>query len=509
MATKKVYWNTIAQLWAKFSTAFISIFLIKILTGYLSIDNYWLYSKIYNYMSVFAALADLGLFTITIREISNHREDSQKVQKIIGNMMTVRLSLGIFVVVLWLAIAFFLPWYNSSLALASIFIAWFFTFFGLMNSAILSLLQAYLKTEYSFISTTTGKLVNFLFVLLVVFIIYPKSVIVWNPDLVFKSFLWIMWAWVIGNALMTAMIYNYARKIEKISFKFDTDIIKKLVMMSIPYWMALFLNIVYFKIDVILISILESWDIADTHIALYSVPMKIVEVWMMFGWLFLQSMLPLFSENIFKKKFNELWVLLEKSYRILFIFWVWIVAYSMVWWYEVLRLVATPDYLDHTKYLYNSLDAYRVTVFIFLFYFISSIFTYLLIANNEQSKLLRINFFITILNVVGNFILIPQYSFIWSAVSTLISQIVLLFFTYRASRHIYRFNFAPFFSITVWIFAILWSIISFIVRNYLYSLWFNFITVLIISVSIFALIYFSWIVLIFYRSKLSKLIIRN
>gem|GEM_PF-6808939 len=33
---------------------------------------------------------------------------------------------------------------------------------------------------------------------------------------------------------------------------------------------------------------------------------------------------------------------------------------------------------------YTSLDAYNVTVFVFLFCFISSIFTYLLIANNDQ-----------------------------------------------------------------------------------------------------------------------------
>lgn len=501
MATKKVYLNTIAQLAAKFSTAFISIFLIKILTNYLSLDNYWLYSKVYNYLSIFAALADLGLFTITIREISNHKDDSKKVQKIISNMMTVRLWLWILVFILALSIAYFLPWYNSSLALAAIFIAWFFTFFGLINSAILSLLQAYLKTEYSFISTTTGKLVNFLFVLFVVFILYPKSYITWNPNLEFKSFLWIMWAWVIGNAIMTWMIYNYARKIEKITFWFDREVIKKLIRTSIPYGMALFLNILYFKVDVILLSLLEPRNISDTNIALYSVPMKIVEVWMMFWWLFLQSMLPLFSENIYKKKFDELKFLIQKSYRLLFIFWVWIVAYSMVWGYEILRLVATPDYLDHTKYIYNSLDAYRVTVFIFLFYFISSIFTYLLIANNEQGRLLKINFYITILNIVGNFILIPKFSFVGSAISTLISQIVLLWFTYNASKHICKFDFWFRFSLAVWMFAILWSIISYQLRTYLYSLWFNFILVLVITIFAFSVIYFSWIWFSFYRNK--------
>ncbi|HBA44806.1 TPA: hypothetical protein DEG21_04850 [Patescibacteria group bacterium] len=83
LATKKVYFNTIAQLAGKFSTAFISIFLIKILTNYLSLDDYGLYSKIYNYLSIFAVIADMGLFTITIREISANRENKDIVRKII------------------------------------------------------------------------------------------------------------------------------------------------------------------------------------------------------------------------------------------------------------------------------------------------------------------------------------------------------------------------------------------------------------------------------------------
>gem|GEM_PF-3180877 len=63
-----------------------------------------------------------------------------------------------------------------------------------MNSAIISLLQAYLKTEYSFISTTVGKFSNFMFILLVVYVFFPKSIIESNPDLKFYSFLFLMFA---------------------------------------------------------------------------------------------------------------------------------------------------------------------------------------------------------------------------------------------------------------------------------------------------------------------------
>ena len=59
MATKKVYLNTVAQIAGKISTALISIFLVKILTNYLDLAGYGLYSKIYNYLSIFSVVADL------------------------------------------------------------------------------------------------------------------------------------------------------------------------------------------------------------------------------------------------------------------------------------------------------------------------------------------------------------------------------------------------------------------------------------------------------------------
>jgi O-antigen/teichoic acid export membrane protein len=72
MPTKKIYTNTIAQIVSKILTAIISIAMIKILTNYLDLEHYGLYSKLYNYLSIFAVIADLGLYTITVRELSAH-----------------------------------------------------------------------------------------------------------------------------------------------------------------------------------------------------------------------------------------------------------------------------------------------------------------------------------------------------------------------------------------------------------------------------------------------------
>ena len=76
---KKIASNTFAQILSKVGTAIISIFLISILTNYLSIELYGLYLKIYNYIGIFVFLADLGLYTIAIREISANKSDTKKI----------------------------------------------------------------------------------------------------------------------------------------------------------------------------------------------------------------------------------------------------------------------------------------------------------------------------------------------------------------------------------------------------------------------------------------------
>ena len=78
----------------------------------------------------------------------------------------------------------------------------------------------------------------------------------------------------------------------------------------------------------------------------------------------------------------------------------------------------------------------RVVSFVFFFFFLSSLFTYLLIAAGEQKRLLKINAFIAAANLLGNLAVIPHFSFVGSACVTLASQILLLFMTAHAAKSV-------------------------------------------------------------------------
>ncbi len=455
---KKIFINTIAQILSKAWTAIISILLLSILTNYLSQELFWLYSKVYNYLWIFAFLADLWLYTITIREITKNKEDSKK---IVSNVMTLRTLLWIIIIFLSVWIAYFLPWYNDKITIVSIFIISIFTLISLLNSSILALMQANLKMEFSLFSTILWKLVTFLWICLVVFVFFKKSTFL-DYSL---PFYYVMISWLVWIALNTWLNYFYAKKITQIWFDFDWKYIKHIFKISLPYWLALFLSVVYFKVDIILISLLEPKNISDISIALYSLPMKIVEVLMIVGWFYLNSILSELSKDFENKNFDAIKKLTNISFKILFSFSLFLLVSWTIFRDYIIELVANKDYINAPWHIFSSSSVFFIVLLVLVFYFISNLFIYILISSNNESKLLKINIVVALFNIIWNIIVIPKYSFMWSWIITVLSQILLFMIWYIETNRIIKIKF-----------PIKFILINILFSIFIYIIWSNLIS---------------------------------
>jgi len=472
---KKIASNTISQVVTKALTAIISIFLISLLTNFLTVEMYWLYSKIYNYIWIFVFLADLWLYAITIREVTANKGDSAK---IVGNVMSLRLILWIWILFLALIIAYFLPWYNSSLALVSILIASVFTIFQLINSSILALMQANMKIEFSLFSTVAWKLINLFWVAFIVYFLYSfvyynwiTSISIWE-NIPFILIFIVATIWIFINTLLN---YFYARKITKFWFSFDWGYIKYIFKISLPYWIALFLSVIYFKIDIILLSLIEWPKLWDLSIALYSLPMKIVEVLMVVWGFYMTSILSSLTKAFKEKNNNILQKLIDISFRVLFSFSILVFSLWILFRDYLIEIVANKNYLL-TTHMFNSSDAFLVVFAVIVFYFISLVFIYSLVASDNQDKLLKINIVVTIFNIIWNIILIPKFSFIWAWIITLFSQALLMFLGYFYTKKLIKFSLPLSFIIKNLLFwAFIYIIWLLILNNYSVWLYFDFI----------------------------------
>jgi O-antigen/teichoic acid export membrane protein len=159
---------------------------------------------------------------------------------------------------------------------------------------------------------------------------------------------------------------------------------------------------------------------------LYGLPMKIIEVLMVLGWFYLNSILPSLSQKFTEKKYKEISHMLWLSLKILFSFGLLIFTMWNIFSTDIISIIATEQYINPVWHIYNSVQALNISLWVLLFHFISLAFIYILIASEKQGILLWVNLFVTCINIVWNIILIPHYSFIWAAIITLISQIVLM-----------------------------------------------------------------------------------
>jgi O-antigen/teichoic acid export membrane protein len=260
----------------------------------------------------------------------------------------------------------------------------------------MSYLQATLRTEFTLVANTAGKLLTFGMVVLFASIIYPVTSGVTSE----YKFTLIMLAGLAGNILMTGLTWWYASRYHPVRFAWDSEYIRHIIRVSLPYGIALFLNVIFFKVDMILLSVMESRDIADIAVALYGLPMKLVEVGMMYGTIFLNSLLPVLTTALEKKDNAKVAKLTRHAFSLLFIFGISSSIFIALFAPWVISTISTDAFVHTTLFGHSSVDALRIVGWIFLVYFISSLYTYILIARGEQKKMMYINASIALLNII-------------------------------------------------------------------------------------------------------------
>ena len=197
---------------------------------------------------------------------------------------------------------------------------------------------------------------------------------------------------VLSVVFNTILNFWYARKIVRFGFVWDFDYIKHIFKISLPYGIALFLSFVYFKEDILLLSLMEGPGQGDISIALYSLPMKIVEVVMVVGGFYMTSLLPTLTryfQEVFEKKkaglLQEGEIIQKKidtliliSFKVLFAASFFIFIVGVLFRRSLIQIIAKSDYLLPQP-IFSSSDAFLVVFSVVIFYFISLFFIYTLI----------------------------------------------------------------------------------------------------------------------------------
>lgn len=408
--TRRIAYNTLVQVVGKAIILIISAVSIGILTRYLGTSSYGKFSLALVYMQFFGILADVGLFTIVVREIS---KNPRRTEEIVGNTFGLRLVLSLLVVSLAGALSLVLP-YPPEVRMA-ISLVGLAILFGLMNSSLLTVFQAKLRMDYSVISDTTGRFASFLAVLFVVYY-----------NLGFYAAVATTALGTLATLLVTVIL---VRRLVKVRMRADFTLWKRILIASIPLGLALAINQLYFRIDTIILSMFRSYH----EVGLYSLAYKIIEILLTVPGFFMNSVFPLLSQYVAGSD-SRVRMTLQTSFDFLLMLAVPVAVGGLIIAEPIILLAGGAEFAEAARPL-------KVLVFAVGVSFLNLLFGYALIAKDKLKPNLVLSIGGLTTNIILNFIFIPQYGMMAAAINTLLSELLVFGGAYWLVRR--HYGFAP------------------------------------------------------------------
>jgi O-antigen/teichoic acid export membrane protein len=405
---RRVAVNTAVQFAGKAAILALAAVSIAIITRYLGPSAYGRYALALAYIQLFGVLADVGLFTIVVREISKRPAETSR---LVGNAMTLRALVSVVVLLLALGVSLLLP-YTPQVRVAILIAAVPFVL-GLLNTSMVTVFQSQLRMDRAVIADVAGRAAALAAVAVVVAADWGFYAVVASAA--------------VGAAVTLALTSRLVRPFAAIRFAAEPAVWRSLVVSALPLGIALALNEIYFRADTLIISLYKS----NRQVGFYALAWRVYELVALFPAVIMTSVFPLLSRYVEE---NE-----ARARRLL-------QAASDVFWAVGLPLAAggvvlAPGIVELVggSSFAPSADPLRLLLPAGALAYVNGLFGYALIAKNRQREALWLNVVGLVLNLGLNFALVPSYGIVAAAAVTLGCEVVIFGGSWLLMRTHYRF----------------------------------------------------------------------
>ena len=433
---KSIAINTGSQIIVRVITLVFALISVKLITNYLGTVGTGNYNSITTYINFFIVIADLGLFSVAVREISKKPEEEKK---IISNVFGIRLVSALVASGIAILVVYFTP-YSNQIKLGVV-IGTGFLFFNLLSSVYDVVLQTRLKMQYSAIAEFLSKLIS----LVAVYLVIKNS----------GSFFWIVGTVALSGILIFIFKWLFSRKFVSFGIRYNETIVNWIFQLSWPIGIVFILNNLFFKIDTLLLFAIKG----AAPVGIYSVAYKVLEVTIFAGAYFAASLKPALSQNIINNK-DGVASIVGKSVIVMLLLAMPITILSIVFSKDIIVFLSNNDFISGSK-------ALVILSLTLPFVYLDALLGEILIAGDQRKLLVKIAAFILSFNLILNLILIPRYSFIGAAYVTLISEIILMIVNIYYTKKIIHYKVRNDQVVKIFVISILTFIIGFLMKNIL------------------------------------------
>ena len=417
---RKIAYNTLVAGGARLIGVALSLISIGFIARYLGQEGFGSYSLVLAFLFTFNILADLGLYSLMVREISRPNADEKKIA---SNIFTIRIIallifLGLAAVAVW-----FFP-YSSQIKIG-VLIGSIAFFFMSTSQVLMGIFQKYLRTDKSSLAELIGRVAQLSLVVLFI-----------SLDLGFFA---VLGALIISSFLIFVFNFLFSRKYVPIKLSFDFSFWKKTLKTTLPIAVSIVLTLIYFKIDSIFLSLgfinRNSLNVM-ADVGIYNIAYKILEGLIFFPAMFVGLIMPLLSKHAFsdKEKFKKIF---QKTLDILIIFIVPLIIGLMLLASPIVLLIGGESFIA-------SAQALQILAIAIGFIFLGTLFGHSIIALDKQKTAAWIYFGGMVFNVIANLIFIPKYSYLGAAATTLFTELIvtilMVWLIYKTIKYFPKFR---------------------------------------------------------------------
>ncbi|MBI3957048.1 MAG: flippase [Candidatus Kerfeldbacteria bacterium] len=402
--TARIARNTIIQIVGKGAAVLFGIGAISLLTRSLGQTGFGAYTTVVTFVQFFGTLADLGLYVVSVKKISEHGVDADRM---FSNIFTLRIISALVFVVLAPLIVLFFPYPQEvkiGVALVSAT-----NLFVTLTQVLTVVFQKSLAMTRAALAEVAGKAV--FFGLIALFLIRGYSLMA------------MLLAVVLASAAQCLLLLIAARRFVRIRLTYDAPIWREVLRESWPVAISVALNLIYFKADTIILSLFHP----QATVGLYGASYKVLEVLVALPAMFAGLILPLVTLHFSRNDWEKFRIVVQKGFDALTMLGLPIVAGAFVLAYPIMTLIAGSEFAASGGIL-------RVLIFAVGIIFVGTMFGYTVVIINQQRAMIKYYLGVAVFALVGYFIFIPPYG-VWGAAGmTVATEAAIMFLGYLVVR---------------------------------------------------------------------------
>ena len=378
----------------------------------LSQQNFGKFSFALSLSFMAVILADLGINTLLIREISRNKS---LVSKYFINAFSIKIVLSIITFFIIVAVLNALNY--PEITRQIVYIIWLFTILSTFTELFYSIFRAF---EQMFYDAFLKILRMSILAVTGIYVLFKGyGVIIFSYTFIFTEII------VITIASLIAL-----KKFIKLDIRIDPVFIKSTLKKALPFGLAFIFGGIYFFIGSIMLSKMKG----DVEVAIFSAAYNIALALIFIPTVYINAIYPVLS-RYYKESKSGLRLLYERSFKYLYIIGLPISLGIFMLSDEII------GFLYGTRYSTSSIALRIISLYLFL-KFINFLLGVVLSSIDKQNKRMLGQGITAGISILLNLWLIPLIGFVGAALSTLITEIFLFMIYYLfVSKSWYYYNF--------------------------------------------------------------------